>query len=199
MRRGLLVSALAFALLAPAARAGVRVSAEIPSVATTGDVVRVRGSVSGRTTVVLQKRTADGWRRVGRARRATRRFSLSWRAPVRPGMVVLRVAAGRAVSAPGRVVIAPVEVVGPRSVSSAPAPGTAGSLRIAGRHHLRAGDFVAVGVGRATPYGLFGRIIAAHRSRRATVVDTQPAGLFEALPEGVVELGPAVARAAAAT
>jgi hypothetical protein len=199
VRRVLLATSV-FALIAAPASAAVRVRAEIPPVATTGDVVHVRGSVSRRARVVLQRRTAAGWRRVGSARVAARRFSLAWRAPARSGVVFLRVSAGRMASTEGRVAVVPVEVVSTRSVTSAPPVGSAGSLRLTGRRRLRSGDFVAVGAGRATPYGLLARVIDTHLSRRATVVDTEPASLFDVLPEGEVALhSVGVARAAAAS
>ncbi len=191
---------LAAFVLLPAAAAGarVRVHADIPAVAATGDVVRVRGSVSHRARVVLQRRTTAGWRRVGRARRAARRFTLSWRAPVRPGVVALRVAAGHAFSPEGRMTVVPLEVVAPGAIRSAPEPGAAGQLRISGRRRVRKGDFIAAGAGRATPFGLLGRVVSARRARGSTTVKIEPASLVEALPAGEIEVRSAGAARAAA-
>jgi len=53
--RRAVVALVALAVFAPSASAAVRVRAEIPPGATTGDAVRVRGSVSHRATVALQR------------------------------------------------------------------------------------------------------------------------------------------------
>src|SRR3954462_9539780 len=93
MRRALGIALVALPAAAPAAAARTRIAVEIPRIATTRDVVKVRGHVSRRARLMLQRRTAAGWRAVGPRVTARRGFSLRWRAPARPGVVVLRVAA----------------------------------------------------------------------------------------------------------
>jgi hypothetical protein len=199
MRRAF-VAILLMAAAGPVAEAsaGTRVTAQVPAVVTTSSNVTVRGTVSRRARVALQRRTAAGWRAVVRRKVAARQFTLRWRAPARGGVVELRVAAvGGGASAPARLAVAPVDVVRPAAVLAAPA-GDGGALRVAGHLSVRRGDFIAVGAGRATPYGLLVRAAGSRRSGGQTVIDAEPASLLDAVPEGHVQIGRAqLARTAA--
>src|SRR3954452_14368852 len=158
MRRLLLPVALALRVAVPVADA--HVVATGPRIVTTHDLVRVHRTAPRAGRVALEQRTAAGWRRRATAR-AGRRFVLRWRAPAERTVVRLRVVSARAgVSRSWRMAVGDVKVVGARSVLEAPAPGHSGTLRIAGTTP-RPGEFVAVGVGPATPAGFLGRITAA--------------------------------------
>lgn len=200
--------AIAFAaLLAPgqAAAAKPRVSVSVPSVATAGDKLHVRGRVAGAKRarrVVLQQRAGGRWVRRARAGARGRRhsFALSWRAPGKRSVVTLRVAALRggrqlAASRVRRVSITPTEVLAPSRVTDAPAAGSAGTLRYSGQAGAKVGDFVALDVGPKTPDGLLARVTATHTEGGDTVLDTVPASLIEAVPEGNISAA-AVASAA---
>jgi hypothetical protein len=75
-------------------------------------------------------------------------------------------------------------VLNPAVVISVPPPGEPGTLRISGHADLHVGDIVAVGIGPNTPDGFLGRVTAISYEGDTTVVETVPATLPEALPEG---------------
>ncbi|HEY2636733.1 MAG TPA: hypothetical protein VGI54_05035, partial [Solirubrobacteraceae bacterium] len=164
----------------------------------------VRGRARGRVRVVLQRRLRGAWRAGGQARAVRRRFVLVWLAPSSPGVVQLRVAvvrrSGRVVGVTRvvRVAVSATRVLRAARVVSAPAPGARGLLRYSGAGGVRAGQFVAVGVGRETPFGLLERVVSARRSRGSTVLRVEPATLLDAVPEGSIDLAPGAGAAAAA-
>lgn len=193
--RATVAGVLAAALLAPsaAAAARTRVVARIPQVATTREHVPVSGRVAARSAqVVLEQRIGSSWRARARGT-AARAFRLRWRAPARPGVAKLRVVArhrGRTVatSRVARVAVGAVAVLSPRSVLAAPPGGEAGTLRYFGRLVVHAGEFVALAAGPASPEGLLARVVAIRSEDGETVLDTVPASLPEALPEGHLRL-----------
>lgn len=75
-------------------------------------------------------------------------------------------------------------VLSPASVLAAPAPGSAGTLRLTGVSGLNPGDVIAVGIGPNTPTGFLGRALAVSQQGAELLVETVPAELPEALPEG---------------
>jgi hypothetical protein len=75
-------------------------------------------------------------------------------------------------------------VLSPASVLAAPAPGTPGLLRLSGVSGLNPGDIIAVGIGPHTPTGFLGRALAVSQQGAELIVETVPAELPEALPEG---------------
>src|SRR4051812_24653605 len=202
LRRALIV-ALPLVFCASADAAPVR--ARLPEVVRGGAWVTVRGRAPVRASVVLERRSAGAWRALSARSRASggRRYSLRWRAPRRRGVVVLRVIARRSgrvvgVSAARRVGVTLTAVLGASRITSAPAPGGAGTLRFRGRGGgLRAGEFVAAGAGGATPGGLLARVVAVRHEGADTVVRVVPAGLLEAVPEGRLRLGATLSGAAA--
>jgi hypothetical protein len=174
-----------------------RLRATIPAAASTGDLVAIRGRILGgrRGRVTLQQRVRGRWRFRGRSRATGRRarFVLRWRAPRKRSVVVLRVAAGVeqrpfAVSRPRRVAISPTTVLKPGRVLAAPAPGEEGTLRYRGRVDLRAGEYVALGVGDATPLGLLGRVTSVEAAGGETHLGVTPASLIEAIPAGHIDI-----------
>jgi hypothetical protein len=188
--RWLLVILLLPAVAAPAE---ARVSARGPAVTTTGDVVHVRGRAGRAGRVVVERRTASGWRSLA-AGRARRRFALRFRAPSRRGVMRLRVRSSRAgVSRSWPMAIAPVEVVRAASVSDAPPPGEAGRVRLASHAAVSRGGFIAAGVGPATPSGFLARVVAV---RGDGTYDTVPATLAEAVPQGSISTARVSAAAA---
>ncbi len=125
----------------------------------------------------------------GRAREHLKRFSVVWRAPDTGGVVRLRIRArcarcGLSSTRPVRVAVSPTEVLSPARVRAAPAPGSAGTVRYTGRAGLRAGRFVALGVGPRTPFGLLGRVVRVRAEAGDTLAAVEPAGLTEVVPEG---------------
>ena len=208
MRRGVLslllcaglVAIAAAAVPSPAAAKRTSVTAAIPRVATTGDRLRVRGRARGATGVLLQQRVGKRWARRARGRAGGRRgrYAISWAAPARRSVVTLRVAALRhgrvvAVSRARRVAISPVEVLAPAKVIGAPAPGRPGEVRYAGRPEVDPGEYLASDVGPATPEGMLVRVVAERTEGAQTVLDTVPASLIDAIPEGNIALTPSSA------
>lgn len=98
---------------------------------------------------------------------------------------------------PGR----PLASVGARSVVSAPAPGTPGTLVLTGSQRIKVGDAIALPVTPATPQGLLAKATAVTKLNGQTQVSTEPATLPEIIPVGELELAipadpPATGRAA---
>jgi hypothetical protein len=211
MRFRFVMPAVALALLAGAARAdgSVRVTARFPSVAVAGSSSLVRGQVHGwrrGMNVVVQRRRGGRWVLRGSAPTVSRsgRFRLAWRVPRRPGVVLLRVVAvargsrRRTLAASGtrRVAVTATRVLRAARLTAAPPPGQAGLVRYAGRAPVRVGQFVAADVGPSTPAGLLGRVVSWRVVAGSTQVAIRPASLFDALPEGRLEVTPASASAA---
>lgn len=203
------LTAVAFATPASAApRHGLPVM--VPTGIRAGDVVRVGGRVRGRSRgrrVILQQRKGGRWisrsqRRLGK-RRA---FTLRWRTPRRGRAVRVRVTlkAGRrrlATSPRKRVLLLARRgkpgarvVARPSAVRAIPAPGSAGTVRYRGVLSIRRGDFLAAGVGAATPHGFLGRVKSARVVRGETRIATVPTTLLAAVPEGSIDVGVPAAR-----
>ncbi len=81
----------------------------------------------------------------------------------------------------------PVAVPSPAAVTAAPVPGTDGNITLVGTSNVQPGDFLAVGVGPATPNGFLGKVTAVHADNGETVVSTTPAALTDVLPEGDID------------
>jgi outer membrane protein assembly factor BamB len=89
----------------------------------------------------------------------------------------------------------PVDVPSPDDVVSIPAPGEAGDVTISGATNVKPGDFLAIGVGNATPDGFFGQVTAvgtegaARAGMRAatTRLTTKPAALTDAISDGDID------------
>jgi hypothetical protein len=81
----------------------------------------------------------------------------------------------------------PVAVPAASSVTAAPAPGEAGELHLTGTTNLQPGDYLAVGVGPATPDGFLGRVEAVRTEGGETVLTTAPAALTDVVPEGDID------------
>jgi hypothetical protein len=167
---------------------------------------------ASRYRISIQSRQNGGFSTLASAHvSANHRFSLQFTAPTKPGTVTLRVrlrrgakelshtktwalvvrsraataaggggAAGGAPTATARKTV----VLAPSSVTRAPAPGEAGILKLTGVGDLNPGDVLAVGIGPNTPYGFLGRVVSVSREGGELVVQTVPAELPEALPEG---------------
>lgn len=130
------------------------------------------------------------------------RFSIKYRVPSKPGAIFLRlrllqgkriVSRTKAwkliVRVPAPVTVGPAQepktlVLNPGSVLEVPAPGQAGQMRLSGFADLNPGDVVAVGVGPATPYGFLGKVTSVSHDASSTILQTVPATLPEAVPEG---------------
>jgi hypothetical protein len=76
----------------------------------------------------------------------------------------------------------------PASVSAAPAAGQAGSLVLTGTPVLSAGSYIAVDVGPNTPAGFFAQVLSSEVQGDQTVVQTQPAALIDAVPDGSISI-----------
>jgi len=191
-------SALMLALVwAGAAHAAARPVLVAPAKAPVARSVVFTGSAAGRARakVVLDERRSGGWRRraSGRASRSGA-FRLTWRR-AKPGKVRVRVrarAGGRTATSrassvrfssdPALRTTAPVLTPKPGTVRSAPAPGASGVLRLERPLAARAGDVVAIAVGRATPAGLLAEVGAIRDG--GTRLAVKPAVLREVVPEG---------------
>jgi hypothetical protein len=88
---------------------------------------------------------------------------------------------------PDNETTAPVAVPAPTTVTTAPKPGSDGDVTLAGTSNVQPGDFLAVGVGDATPDGFLGKVTAVHTEGGHTVVSTTPAALTDVLPEGDID------------
>ena len=183
-----------------------------------GSLVSFRGE-AGRLAGVpvrIQKRVGRGWVTVVSGHSSRRgSFELTWAAPARRGLVVVRAVVGgrlHAISpvrtirvlalAKGQSPIVPArttEVLSPAAVSSAPAPGTAGTLVYSGGNDAQVGSIIAIGAGPNTPDGFLGRVTSVHQEGVRTVVSTVPATLLEAVPNGSLDLTAASTTAAVAS
>jgi hypothetical protein len=190
-------------------RATIAVTVRLPRargrrVAITGLVQAQRGKRGFRT---VARRTFV--RRAKGARGVDARLRLRYRAPARAGVerVRVRVRSGkrvvttrsfriRVVARAARPVAPPVpqqpaqaprpartQVLAPGVVRSVPAPGSAGDVRVSGPVDLQPGDFIAAGIGDATPYGFLGRVVGVRAEGADTVLTTEPATLPDAVPE----------------
>ena len=78
-------------------------------------------------------------------------------------------------------------VIAPSAVRAVPAPGSGGTLRLAGSVVVRPGDVLASGVGDAAPSGFLLKATASRSDGGDTLVDVVPATLLEAMPEGHID------------
>jgi hypothetical protein len=160
----------------------------------------VRGTVrpaGGVTHVTLerQRRRHGRWTAVGRVQVTRGRFVFRVRTPRMTGALELRIVAGpathpNATSHSFTLPVTETQVLKPAGVVSAPAPGHRGTLVYRGAVRPRAGGFIALGVGKATPDGLLVKVTRVSRSRGHWLVVVQPATLFEAVPAGQLRLNP---------
>ncbi len=199
----LVASALVSLIVVSGAFGSVRVGMKAPRrVAASGLVVlsgRVRGVRNAR--VEVQRRVGSRWRVVATGMTGGRGvFDLTWVAPVRAGVVRVRVAVLRSGRVKGvsvvrrikvrarrgpKVVVSPkTQVLAAPTVSSVPKAGKRGVLRFSGGNSVRVGQIVAIGQGKSTPDGFLGRVIAVEQRNGQTVVSTVPATLQQAIPTG---------------
>lgn len=178
-----------------------------PAAATVGEQIvvsgRVKRSVGNRThyRVDLQTKmpTSKHKRLVtwASAKLDSRsRFSISYRVGAEPGAVTIRLRLRKGqqtvtVTKPWQLRISAATpaakqtvVLDPSTVSEVPAPGQPGQMRVAGNLDASPGDIIAVGVGSATPYGFLGKVVSVSHDASSTTLQTVPATLPEALPEG---------------
>jgi hypothetical protein len=187
-----------------------------PAAADEGSTVTVSGKVKGklaspvhRYRISVQSHQGSGFATLSSAHMtASHSFSLHFTAPAKPGSVTLRVrlrlgskelartktwklvvrkhalqGVNGAPPAPARKTV----VLAPSTVTSAPPPGEAGTLRLTGVSDLNPGDVIAIGIGSNTPDGFLGRVVSVSQDGSELVVQTVPAELPEALPEGEFE------------
>jgi hypothetical protein len=149
-----------------------------------------------------------------------RRFSIRYAVPAGHDYVFVRLRLMRGKEVLGQtsvwklVVREAVPAVGPvqerktlvldaASVLEVPPAGEAGQLRFAGFLDLNPGDVIVTGVGPATPYGFLGKVVSVTHDGSSTTVQTVPATLPEAVPEGSwsgqVDLEPVGSEAASAS
>jgi hypothetical protein len=178
-----------------------------PAAVDAGAGVNVAGRIahpgkSGAYRIDLQTKLGKKFSTVVTAKpTAKHRYSLDYRPSATSGTVKLRVRLRRggrelshsrpwSLSVRGRQPAAPASptsrtlVLDPATVLSVPAPGEAGTLRLAGYVDLRVGDVIAIGLGPNTPNGFLGRITSVSHDDTSTTAETVPATLPEALPEG---------------
>jgi len=198
----LLALAALFASGASAARR-VTVSARVPGQVAANGMLLVRGRIwgIGSATVVVQRRVGRRWVRLvegGLGKHGE--FGLTWTVLSATGRLRLRVIANRGGRVLGRsrqfqvritkasrssqgVVVSPrTRVLDASTVTSAPAPGTAGTLRYSGGNDVTVGQIIAIGLSPATPDGFLGQVTSVGGRGSETVVQTQPTTLLQALP-----------------
>ncbi len=207
MRLLIALSAAALMLVAaPAHGAGsgstVRLGAVKPHRASS--LVTFAGQARKRANkrVTIQRRAGKRWRPVASGRTSKRgRFALTWIAPSKRATVVVRAKVGGRRSQVRRVRIKPrrkgapkitvskkTRVISPSVVRSVPDPGEAGNLSYAGGNDIKKGAIVVIGRGDDTPNGFLGRVTDVERKGAATVAETVPATLQQAVPEGTMNL-----------
>jgi hypothetical protein len=161
---------------------------------------------SNRYTAAVQLAQNGHFDTVGTAHLRKQKFELDFVAPAQSGTIDLRVqllSGGKqvAVTKPWKFVVkaragaaatlqggpTPEKrtlVISPGNVGAAPGPGEPGILRLTGVGGVNPGDIVAIGIGPNTPDGFLGRVISVQQVGGELVLDTVPAELPEALPEG---------------
>lgn len=186
------------------AAAKPRLQVSYPSIAVAGRAVPISGKVIGtgasRARVALQERVGKRWRTRGTLQRVTaRRFRLSYKPTSRATAVTLRLQLRRGgrtlASSVRRLRLSqrpagakkPVAVPVPARVASIPAPGTPGDVVVHGASNARAGDFLAIGIGPASPDGFLGLITAVRKAGGDTVLSTTPTTLVDAVPQGAID------------
>jgi hypothetical protein len=221
---GLTVSIVAAPTVdAATGRAHAHVTADAPSRIAPGGTLIVLGKVSpGRkaASMTLQERSGrGGWRTIAHAHASSGHYLLSARAPRRAEVIDVRATAVRArrVLGVSRVRVVSVRagapttaapgsaatVIAPSEIRSVPAPGTPGTVVLAGGAQVADGSVLAVSVGSNTPDGFLGKVVSVAHGPGGTIAHTVPATLEEALPEGSFDLDQATrvdsAEAATAT
>lgn len=127
------------------------------------------------------------------------KFRLKYRVPRAPGVVNLRLRLrkGHRVCCQTkrwklqiRPPVAPTPrgsqtlVLDATTIAEAPEPGQPGQLKVLGNLDVRPGDILAIAAGPATPYGFLGKVVSVVHGSSTTTLQTVPATLPEALPEG---------------
>jgi hypothetical protein len=179
------------------------VSFTAPGSVQVGALITLRGRVASGAghSVTVERRVGRRWKVLAEGHSGERgRYALTATAPLTHGAMRVRAVVsltgvGSDVSAPRVVRVRPLprgghavvvsartEVLDPSVVSSVPAPGQSGSLRYTGGNDVHAGQIIAVGLGRATPYGFLGRVTKVATRHGITVASTRPATLLEAVP-----------------
>ncbi|HEX4307818.1 MAG TPA: hypothetical protein VHZ54_17410 [Solirubrobacterales bacterium] len=173
---------------------------------------RVAGALTAplaRYRVVLQSDAKGKFATVASKRLQGRGFTLPLNVPSRPGTVALRlqlrlgdarvgapkawklairarpaVPATPAPASPTPVPAAKTLVLSPSTVLAVPAPGTKGTLRLTAAGEVNPGDVIAIGSGPNSPDGFLGRALSVTPIGAELIVETEPAELPDALPEG---------------
>lgn len=207
MPRALAVVVLSALALTPAAEGRVKPSVAITAPASVSAGARVLvvarpvGEVRG-ARVELQQRRGRRWskRAASRVRRPGRSIRLRTAAGARAGKLVLRAVLIRnrhviATSRTRRVAVfkrggtpGARFALPPTNVVQVPQQGQPGTVRYHGDLGVQPGDFVAAGVGPATPTGFLGKATAVAHQGTDTLVETVPATLLEAVPAGAIDV-----------
>lgn len=181
-------------------------SVAYPAIAVASRPATISGTVHGNHRLTgaraqLQQRVGTHWRtRTVTSHVRAHRFRMTFTPARNVTALRLRVRLVRgitilATSRPRRLKVSqipagarvPVDVPAAASVISIPTPGSAGDVTVAGTASARAGDYLAVGIGRATPEGFLGQITRVHPARGRTVLSTKPTTLIDAIPQGEID------------
>ncbi|MBJ7473396.1 MAG: hypothetical protein JHD16_18960, partial [Solirubrobacteraceae bacterium] len=161
---------------------------------------RAGSKASGKVTI--ERKSGKSWRSIAKGRTGAKgRFELTWITPSSKSNVTVRAKLGGKVSsarsfrvlAPAkgakRVKVSPLtRIISPAVVESVPAAGQPGSVTYAGGNDAQVGQIMVVGQGEATPEGFLGKVTDVERKGGETIVDTVPATLLQAVPEGSMDL-----------
>ncbi len=204
LSRTILVAAVALVPATAQAKAGgVTVTAK-PKAPRASTLVTFKGRAGTKAgkRVMVQRRSGRKWTTLAKGRTAKRgAYALTWIAPSKKAKLKVRTTLGgkksklrsltirpRPKGAPKVRVSKKTRIIAPSAVSSIPAPGEPGKVTYAGGNDIAKGALVVVGKGPDTPEGFLGRVTDVDRAGGATVAQTVPATLIDAVPEGSTEL-----------
>lgn len=205
--RFLVASFAAFALVAMPATAQAKTTVKLGSVASkqkSTSLVTFSGSAGKKSgaKVVVERQKGRKWTSLAKGRTGKRgKFSLTWISPSKATRLVVRARVGGSVSktrkfrvlapakgAPKIVVSPKTRVISASTVAAVPAPGKAGTLTYAGGNDAAVGQIFVVGQSATTPTGFLGKVTGVSHENGATVVNTVPATIEDALPVGSMNL-----------
>jgi alpha-tubulin suppressor-like RCC1 family protein len=161
-----------------------------------------RGGTRAGAKVAIERKIGKRWTTIAHGRAGKHgRFALTWITPSRASRVTVRAKLGHTVSRSRRFrILAPkkgaktvkvsprTQIISPSAVQAVPAPGKPGRVTLAGGNDVAVGKIVVVGQGADSPNGFLGKVTKVDQQGGQTVVDTVPATLLQAVPEGSVDL-----------
>jgi hypothetical protein len=160
-----------------------------------------RAPTHGGARVAVQARSGARWRTLVAGRTDHRgRFDLTWIVPGQAARLRVRAVVEQGSRAsdssraqrlvvkksPGRVVtVTPgTQVISAATVTAAPPPGQAGTVRFSGGNAVQVGNIIDVAPGPQTPDGMLAKVTSVIIDGATTDASTVPATLMQAIPAG---------------